>query len=337
MKKITFTSWCLLVASMFSLSGLNAQVNVNMPFNTGVFQTFTLAPPTVCSFNFFDNAGPAANYSNTSNPLTSVVTFAPSNAATHRVRVTFSSYSSEGSFDALYIYNGNVAETPNIVNGAVTTALPNQFIGTPTQNQTFRAGGFQNLNPGTRTSTAASGALTFQFDSDFSVTCPGWTAVVAQIPLSGCAMTAPANVTVSTGQFTCTANAVVNAPSFNPAGCNAALNLTYSVDGGAPILIPNPIGPTVTLNNLGSGAHTIVFTLVDPCGNVVVATATSTVTVQDLVPPVITCPAQINITLDPGFCDAIVGYTVTATDNCPFLVPFLATQNPPSNNPKSSY
>ncbi|TAK33934.1 MAG: HYR domain-containing protein [Saprospiraceae bacterium] len=36
---------------------------------------------------------------------------------------------------------------------------------------------------------------------------------------------------------------------------------------------------------------------------------------QDITPPVITCPAPININLSPGACDAVVSFNVTATDN----------------------
>ena len=304
------------------MTDLMGQTNVNLPFNTGPV-SFTLAPPTLCTFNFFDNGGAAGAYSNNSG-VNSVATFLPSSAATHKVRVTFSSFATENNFDALYIFDGTSTAAPLLPGGG----------GAPIN---FPAGGYMGGNsPGTKTAVGATGALTFQFRSDASVIAAGWSAVIAQVPISGCAMTAPANVVVSTGQFTCTADAVVNAPIFNPAGCNAALSLRYSVDGGTPIVLPNPIGPTVTLLGLTSGAHSIVWTLVDPCGNVAVATATSMVTVQDLVPPVLTCPATINITLDPGACDAIVGYTVTATDNCPFLVPFVATQNPPSLNPNQA-
>jgi HYR domain-containing protein/cohesin domain-containing protein len=38
-------------------------------------------------------------------------------------------------------------------------------------------------------------------------------------------------------------------------------------------------------------------------------------TAQDTIPPVITCPLPINITLSPGVCDAPVSFNVTATDN----------------------
>jgi len=330
MKKVTFTSFYLMLLGLFLVADLSAQVNVNMPYNTGL-TTFTLAPPTVCSFNFYDNGGPAGVYSNSSSPVTSVVTFAPSNPATHRVRATFTSFSTEASWDALYVYNGNAAETPNLTNVGVNTVLPNQFNSGNPQTFTFRAGGYWGgAGPANPTSSAASGALTFQFDSDASVVCAGWVATIAQIPIAGCGMIAPANAIVSTGQFNCLADAVVNTPTFNPGGCQAALTLRYSVDGGTPVVLPQPIPATITIPGLASGAHTITWTLVDPCGNVVVATATNTVTVQDLVPPVITCPNDIIQTLSPGECEAIVGYSIGVTDNCPFFVQGPAYQLPAS-------
>lgn len=334
MKKVTFTMYLMMLFGVMAVSGLTAQTNVNMPYNTGVFSTFTIAPPSTCSFNFFDNGGAGGNYSTSSNPTLSVVTFAPSNPATHRIRATFSSFSTENSFDALFIYNGNVAETPNIVNTGVTTVLPNQFNSGSGQNFTFRAGGYQGgTTPGTVNSTAASGSLTFQFDADASVTSAGWVASISQVPIVACGIVAPANITVSTGQFNCAADASVAPPAFNPAGCQSALTVRYAVDGGTPVVVPQPLPGTITIPGLTSGAHTIVWSLVDPCGGAVVSQASQSVTVQDLVPPVINCPANIVVSLDPGACEAIVGYTVTATDNCPFLVPFVATQNPPSNNP----
>ena len=319
-----------MLLGLFIVADLSAQTTVNMPYNSGL-TTFTLAPPTLCTFNFFDNGGAAGNYSNSSNPTLSVVTFAPSNPATHRIRATFTSYNTEGSFDALYIYNGNAAETPNLTNTGVQTVLPNQFNSGSPINLTFRAGGYQGAqSPGTLNATMPSGALTFQFDSDASVVLAGWVATIAQVPIAGCGMTAPANATVSTGLFNCLADAVVSLPTFNPAGCQSALTVRYSVDGGTPVVIPQPLPATLTIPGLASGAHTITWTLVDPCGNVVVATVTNTVTVQDLVPPTITCPNDIIQTLSPGECEAIVGYSVGVTDNCPFFVQGPAYQLPAS-------
>ncbi|TVQ46236.1 MAG: HYR domain-containing protein, partial [Saprospirales bacterium] len=39
----------------------------------------------------------------------------------------------------------------------------------------------------------------------------------------------------------------------------------------------------------------------------------------DVTPPVVVCPSDIIITLNPGECNRIVNYNVTATDNCPFV------------------
>src|SRR5690606_5621891 len=78
-----------------------------------------------------------------------------------------------------------------------------------------------------------------------------------------------------------------------------------------------------------SGVHTITWSVVDPTG-FVTSTATQTITVADLVPPVANCPANIIVSLDPGACEAIVGYTVTMTDNCPFFQQGPSYQLPPS-------
>ena len=307
MKKVTFTYSCLVLLGVLMVSNLFGQTNVNMPYNTG-YQTFTLAPPGTCFFNFYDNGGPAGGYSNSSNNATSGVTFFPSNSATHRVRATFSSFATENGFDWMFIYNGPNTASPLI-------------------------GQFQGGNsPGTVTGTGATGALTFTFFSDAIINAAGWAAVVAQLPINPCQMiTTP--VTVSTGAANCLADAVVALPTFNPGGCAAALTFSYQVGGGTPVVVPQPLPPTITIPGLTSGVHTVTYRLVDPCGGALVSSATQQITVQDQVPPVITCPSDIILTLDAGECSAFVGWTIEVTDNCPFLVPVVYTQNPPSYNP----
>ncbi len=330
MKRITFTSYVLVLLGVLTVGSLYGQTNVNMPYNTGA-TTQTISPPGTCSFNFYDNGGPAGNYSSNSSYVTSIITFAPSNPATHRIRATFSSYTSENSFDALFIYNGNVAETPNLTNPGFPGVLPNQFNSGNPQNFNFRAGGYRaNATPGTINSTAASGALTFQFESDLSVTQAGWVCSITQVPQVSCTMTAPADLVVSTGQFNCLADGTSPLPTFSPGGCESAFVLQYSVDGNTPVVVPQPLPANIAIQGLTSGDHQIEWQLIDPCGNVLVASATQNVEVQDLVPPVITCPQDINITLAPGECDAIVGYTVGVTDNCPFFVQGPAYQYPVS-------
>ncbi|MBK9014613.1 MAG: HYR domain-containing protein [Saprospiraceae bacterium] len=104
-------------------------------------------------------------------------------------------------------------------------------------------------------------------------------------------------------------------------GSCAGQVISVSVDGGPFTVV---VGPTIP--GLAVGPHTIIWSVVNSC--LQVATATQTVNVADLVPPVITCPANISINLDAGECNAVVNYTVTATDNCPVFGPAQSVQFP---------
>ncbi len=97
-------------------------------------------------------------------------------------------------------------------------------------------------------------------------------------------------------------------------GSCAGAVIEASVDGGAFTPV---VGPTIP--GLAAGPHSIVWRVTNAC--LQVSTATQTVNVADLVPPVVTCPANITINLDAGECSAFVSYNVTATDNCPVFGP----------------
>jgi photosystem II stability/assembly factor-like uncharacterized protein len=63
------------------------------------------------------------------------------------------------------------------------------------------------------------------------------------------------------------------------------------------------------------GSNTVVtLTATDLEGNS--KSCTFTVEVADVIPPVISCPADFEVFNDPGLCLAAVDFTVTATDNC---------------------
>ncbi|WP_033961693.1 BspA family leucine-rich repeat surface protein [Psychroserpens jangbogonensis] len=63
------------------------------------------------------------------------------------------------------------------------------------------------------------------------------------------------------------------------------------------------------------GANTVILTVDD--GNGQTATCNATVTVEDSINPIITCPSNITTTNDVGLCSAIVNYTApTGTDSC---------------------
>src|SRR5690606_28464074 len=201
MKKLSFKFFSTLLGVLM-LAGLQAQVNVNHPISGS--SSFTIAPPGTCSFNYYDNGGPAGNYAN--GVSNSSVTFNPSTNA-NRIRATFSAYATESSFDYLYIHNGPTTGSPIIATGNGGNFAGQQF-----------------------TSTDASGALTFRFFSDFSVSQAGWIASIAQVPVSGCQITAPAPVSVSTGPLVCAADINVPTPAFNPTGCAAAYTLRYAIN-----------------------------------------------------------------------------------------------------------
>lgn len=65
-----------------------------------------------------------------------------------------------------------------------------------------------------------------------------------------------------------------------------------------------PVGTTIN-----------TFEITDASGNT--ATCSFEVIVNDNEPPVVTCPADITVSNDPGDCGAIVSFTPTITDNCP--------------------
>jgi hypothetical protein len=113
--------------------------------------------------------------------------------------------------------------------------------------------------------------------------------------------------------ITCPANIAVNN---DPGVCGAVV--TYN----APVATDNCTGSTtVQTAGLGSGATfpigitTETYTTTDAAGNS--STCSFTVSVGDVEAPTITCPSNITVNNDPGFCYAVVTYnTPVGADNC---------------------
>lgn len=124
--------------------------------------------PAVCGGNFFDPAGPNANYANNTD---STVTICPSTPG-ELVTVTFTSFAVENNWDGLYVYDGNSTAAPQIASANpaanVPGGLPGAFWGT--------------IAPGPFTSSSPDGCLTFRFVSDSSVVLAGWSANVTCSP-----------------------------------------------------------------------------------------------------------------------------------------------------------
>ncbi len=106
---------------------------------------------TTCTGDFYDSGGASANYQNNE---TFIETFYPSTAGS-MIRFTFTSFETELNYDTLTIYNGATTSAPII----------GKYHGTS--------------SPGTVTASNASGALTFRFHSDPSLTYAGWSASIS--------------------------------------------------------------------------------------------------------------------------------------------------------------
>lgn len=293
---------CLLA---FLSSNLHAQTDVNIAANgTTAGSPFSIAPAGTCFFNFYDSGGAGLNYNNGANAN---VTFLPSNAGTHRIQVSFSTFSLEPGFDAFYVYN-----SANVGVNQVPGPQGLTFSG-------FPAGNWQNINPGTITANTgiasvgvnAAEALTFQFRSDGSISYPGWSAIVRQITKTPCTMTIPPGQTLFTGvgSFDCFATMTTALPGIS-GGCDPTYELMYRINGG----VQNPAN---TMIDVPVGFNIITWELIDPCGGAIIATGNQSVTVNDNTVPTVTCPANVTINLGSGECGQILDYSVVCNTNCP--------------------
>lgn len=130
----------------------------------GGFNFCTLIAPPACGGQFVDNGGPNATYANNSN---NTYTICPTNP-NEIVTVVFNTFDTEANWDALYVFDGNSMNAPQITSTNLAGNVPGG-----------RAGGFWGTTiPGPFTSSSLDGCLTFNFRSDNSGIRAGWIANV---------------------------------------------------------------------------------------------------------------------------------------------------------------
>jgi len=169
-------------------------------FTTGNNVNMATGSITKCSGNFYDSGGSAAAYLDNEDYTLTICPVSP----TDKVNVNFSAFSTEAGYDGLMIYNGNSTAAPLISSGA---AAGSNATSCP-------AGAYSgSTSPGSVTSTASDGCLTFRFRSESSGTSTGWTATVSCVAPPACAApvsaaatsiaatTAQANWDLTTGDF----------------------------------------------------------------------------------------------------------------------------------------
>lgn len=131
-----------------------------LPVSEGQNHNISNTTVATCGGNFYDPGGPTGQYSNNQDYT---MTFVPATQG-DRLKFTFSQFSLEAnsncSYDWLKIFNGPNTDAP----------LIGTYCGTN--------------SPGVVTSSHVTGALTFQFHSDFSQTEPGWAAAISCEPYS---------------------------------------------------------------------------------------------------------------------------------------------------------
>ena len=93
----------------------------------------------------------------------------------------------------------------------------------------------------------------------------------------------------------------------------AQLRYQYRINNGTAVTV-SPVGPVDV--PLPLGENTIVYYVSDCAGNL--DSCTYKVRVEDREPPILDCPADISVGLDPGVCSAMVTlpFPEGVTDNC---------------------
>lgn len=146
---------------------------------------------TSCSTTFTDLGG-GGSYGNNQ---TMIWKFYPSTPG-DKVRVTFTSFSTENNYDGMMIYDGSSTASPLISSG----------LGVGSNVTSCPAGSWRGTgSPGVITSTAVDGALTFVFTSDAGTTAAGWSAnITCFSPCATVAGTSSSSVTTSCGTVSTT-------------------------------------------------------------------------------------------------------------------------------------
>ncbi|MDI9256488.1 DUF7619 domain-containing protein [Flavobacterium sedimenticola] len=188
------------------------------------FASSTLAQ-TTCGDTFTDPGGPNANYANNTD---FTQTICPSSSG-DAITVTFTAFSIEANWDALYVFDGNSIAAPQITSTNPAGNVPGGL-----------AGGFWGTTiPGPLTSSSQDGCLTFRFRSDGTINQSGWIAnVTCGIPPT---CPKPTALTISNVEPTSFVLGWLN-------NSNATAWEYYIVPAGSPQPTANSTGVVVSVN-----------------------------------------------------------------------------------------
>ena len=234
----------------------NTAASTSLLVTTATCINMTNGSTTACSGLFYDSGGPAGVYNNGEN---FTYTINPGTAGA-KVIATFNSFVIETCCDLMTIYDGPNTASPSL--GSFTTMAAGQVFQASLSN--------------------ASGALTFVFTSDGSVTYAGWNATLSCFLPPPCTGTPAPGNTVSTSNSVCAGVNFTLSNSTPPVGTGLTYQWQSSPNGTAWTNIAGATAATLTTNQTVS---TYYQCLVTCAGN----TGTST-------PLLVTTGSCINIT-----------------------------------------
>ncbi len=184
------TGWVVAPVNPFLLMGLSPstafEVYVRAECSNTTYSewsnaaTFVTLDYTGCGGTFTDQGGSTGNYPDNADYITTICPWNPGES----VSVSFTSFNTEATHDALYVYNGTSNAAPLIPSNNPGGNVPGGLAG----------GYWGNTIPGPFTSNTVNGCLTFRFVSDGTTNSGGWVANIDCIPQL---CNAPTNLAVS--------------------------------------------------------------------------------------------------------------------------------------------
>jgi HYR domain/Secretion system C-terminal sorting domain len=130
--------------------------------------------------------------------------------------------------------------------------------------------------------------------------------------VANCTQTITVNDLTAPTITACPAAVTVSCAAAVPAVNLAAVTATDNCAGAVVISFISDVISAQTCANRYTLTRT--YRATDVCGNF--TNCVQIITVNDVTPPVVTCPANITATTPVGSCTAVVTFTPTATDNC---------------------
>jgi len=233
----------------------------------------------LCSdLTFVDSGGPAGDYSNSEDINYLICPDNPGDVVT----VTFTTFSSENGFDEMLIFDGAGTGAPPILTPGGSPEWEWDLNDVPP------GGTADPVAEGPFTSTDPSGCLTFVWNSDGSVTRPGWEADITCAPPVGCTANAGSDATVDI----CDANGTVD---ITPTDGDAGGTFTPALLSGTGVFDPITDTP---------GVYT--YTVTDPNDPTCTDSADITVTVTNAPICNTDCTLGDLEIFDPATCSCVV-------------------------------